>query len=99
MSLPPVERVVVAVADEGTDTGPVELCQAIDEAQLGPQTTVCPVIYVGGHQQGIRPLPEAEIDDVLLGVEGGVTKFLGYVQGDTKDVKQIERYFWTKAAA
>ena len=79
--LPAVQWVMVAVADEGAYTGPVELRQPIDEAQLGPQAPVRSVIDVAGDQQGIHLLLEAEIDDVPVGVEGGAAQGIGDVGG------------------
>ena len=78
---PPVQGVVVAVADEGTCAGPVELLQSIYEAKLGPQTAVSPVVSVTGHQEGVYFFLETEINNVPVSVEGGVAEGLGHMGG------------------
>ena len=67
------------MADEGPDAGLFQLCQPIDEVQLCPQTPVRPVVDVACDQQGSHLLPEAEVDDVPVGVEGGAAEGIGDV--------------------
>ena len=52
---------MVAVADEGTYAVTAESCETIDEAQLGPQAPVGPVVDVAGDQQGIHLFTETEM--------------------------------------
>ena len=75
--LPAVQRVVVAVADEGTYARPVQPGQPVHELQLRPQAAVSSVVDVTGHQQGVHAFPKAQRDDVLVGVEGGAAQRIG----------------------
>ena len=69
------------MAYEGPYAGLVELPQSLDEAQLGPEAPVCPVVDVAGNQQGIHLLLDTEVDDVLVGVEGGAAQGICDVGG------------------
>ena len=64
--LPAVEGIVIAVADERTNAGRVELFQAIDEFALRAQTAVRRVVDIPGHQQRVHLLRDAKIDDVVV---------------------------------
>ena len=55
--------------------------QSLDEAQLGPEAPVRPVVDVAGDQQGIHPFLDTEVDDVPVGVEGGAAQGIGDVGG------------------
>ena len=63
---PAVQRIMIAVAHERPDAGGVQAAEAVDECTLGPQAAVRAVVNVAGHQQGISPLGDAEVDDVLV---------------------------------
>ncbi len=80
--LPAVQRVVVAVADEGTNAGPVQLSQPFDEAKLGTEAPVSPIVDVAGNQQGIDLFLEAEVGDVPVCFEGGTCQRVGHVGRD-----------------
>ena len=72
--LPAVQRVVVAVADEGAYARRRQPLQPSHELQLRPQAAVGSVVDVAGHQQRVHPFPQAQPDDVVIGVESGAAQ-------------------------
>ena len=76
---PAVQRVVVAVADEGADAGFIQAFQPVAEFQLRPQAAVGAVVHVACDQQRVCPLLDAQVDDVRVGVEGGAEQGVGNV--------------------
>ena len=79
--LPAVERIVVAVADEGPYTGIVQPFQALDELELGAQAPVGRVEHVASDQKRVHTLVDAQVDDVLVGAERRILQRAGHVFG------------------
>jgi hypothetical protein len=72
LGLPSIKRVVVTVADERSYAGLAEPVQTIDKLELGPEASVGAVKHVPGNQKRAGPLPDAQVDYVAVGGEGGV---------------------------
>ena len=72
--LPSVQRVVVAVADEGADAGVIQTFETLHELQLGPQAAVGAVVHVSRHQECIHTFVQTQLDDVVVGAECGLAQ-------------------------
>ena len=66
---PSGERVMVAVADEGRDARVVQAFKPVDEGELGAERPLGPVEDVSGHDQEVRLLVQAELDEILPRLE------------------------------
>ena len=73
---PTIERVVIAMHDEGPNSGLTEPTESITESQLRFQTAIGTVVDISGDQQEIDLLPQAKIDDHLKRSEGRFAEFL-----------------------
>ena len=58
---------MVAVTDEGAYAGIVQPFQAIDELELRAEAPISRVVDVARDEQRVRPLVDAQLDDVLVG--------------------------------
>ena len=70
---------MVAMANEGPDTGGIQPLQTFNEGALGTQTAVGSIVYVAGDEQGIHPLSDAEVDDVFVGIKSGRIECLDHI--------------------
>ena len=58
---------MVAVTDEGTYAFIVQAFQAIDKLELRAEAAVRRVVDVARDEQGVHPLVDTQLDDVLVG--------------------------------
>ncbi len=70
---------MIPMADERADTGLVEPVQTIDEPALRSQAAVGAVIDVSRDEKRVHTFRDAEIDDVVVGIEGRFPKTRGYM--------------------
>ena len=67
--LPPVQRIVIAMAYEGPNARGLQPAQAFNKGTLSAQAAVGAVVDVPGDEQGIHTFGDAKVDDVVIGVE------------------------------
>ena len=55
------------------------MLEAIHELQLRSQAAVGPVVHISSDEKRVYLFPDAQVDDVFKGVEGGAMEGLGYI--------------------
>ena len=76
---PAVQRIVVAVHDEGLHAGLGEVAQAAQHANLCAHAALRPVVEVAGEQQGSGVLVDGETHEVVPGLKRRFAQGLGHV--------------------
>ena len=69
------------MTDEGANADIIQPLKSIKELQLRPEAAVCAIVHVPGYEQGVHSFVDAQVNNVFIGIERGLTQCTGHLVG------------------